>query len=94
MRLQLTEEARKDYLEAKEWYEEIDSELGKYFESVIETSLNKVKANPIQNQKISGDTRKAVVQKFPFNLFYIISNDLIVVTAILHQRRDPKHWQR
>lgn len=36
MQLNLTEEAKKDYQEAKKWYDEIDPELGDYFESVIE----------------------------------------------------------
>lgn len=94
MQLNLTEEAKKDYQEAKKWYDEIDPELGDYFESVIEGALHRMIENPVRNQIISGDTRKAVVQKFPFNLFYIISDKSIVVTAILHQRRNPKHWTR
>lgn len=94
MQLHLTEDAKKDYEEAKKWYDEIDEELGDYFETVIEDALFRVIVNPVRNQIIAGDTRKAVVQKFPFNLFYIISDKSIVVTAILHQRRNPKHWTR
>lgn len=94
MQLHLTEDAKKDYEEAKKWYDEIDEELGDYFETVIEDALFRVIENPVRNQIIAGDTRKAVVQKFPFNLFYIISDKSIVVTAILHQRRNPKHWTR
>lgn len=94
MQLHLTEEAKKDYQEAKKWYNEIDSELGEYFESIIEEALNRVIESPVQNQRVSGDTRKAVVNKFPFNLFYLISDETIVVTGILHQRKNPKHWER
>ncbi|SMO69573.1 type II toxin-antitoxin system RelE/ParE family toxin [Gracilimonas mengyeensis] len=94
MKLRFTEAAKKDYQEAKSWYEEIDPDLGSYFEATIDEALGRVKNNPMQYQEISGDTRKTVILKFPYNLFYLISDNTIVITALLHHRRDPEQWKR
>ncbi|HBX66718.1 MAG TPA: hypothetical protein DEG32_11375 [Balneolaceae bacterium] len=86
--------AREDYQEAKKWYSEIDQHLGEHFESSIDHALRRVLENPVQFPIVSGDTRQALVRRFPFSVFYIIDEFNIVITAILHHRRNPKHQNR
>lgn len=43
--------------------------------------------------EIRGKTRRGLVRRFPFGIFYIIEPDLIAVTACMHGRRDPQRWQ-
>ncbi|WP_421773073.1 type II toxin-antitoxin system RelE/ParE family toxin [Gracilimonas sp.] len=94
--LYFTDAAKEDYLEAKAWYTEIEGVLGEYFESAIDHTIQRILDNPLEFPIILGDTRKALVKHFPFNIFFINikSDNSIVITAVLHHRRNPKHWTR
>jgi plasmid stabilization system protein ParE len=37
--------------------------------------------------------RRALVERFPFAVYYRIDADDVVVLAVTHSRRDPKSWQ-
>jgi hypothetical protein len=37
-------------------------------------------------------TRKFVLQRFPFNIFYLSRETEIVVVAVAHQKRRPGYW--
>jgi plasmid stabilization system protein ParE len=46
-------------------------------------------AHPI----IRGQTRRALVRRFPYAVFYVLDPDVVAVTAVMHGRRDPRRWQ-
>lgn len=48
---------------------------------------------PPSFQKIYGEKRRAVVQRFGYTLIYKVVNSDVYVLAIMHGRRDPKSWQ-
>ena len=37
-------------------------------------------------------TRRIVLDRFPFNLFYRVTGDEVVVVAVAHQKRRPGYW--
>jgi hypothetical protein len=41
---------------------------------------------------VRGQTRRAVLKRFPYAVYYRQTNDQIVVLAV-HGRQDPKRWQ-
>ncbi|MGN8226706.1 type II toxin-antitoxin system RelE/ParE family toxin [Gracilimonas sp. BCB1] len=93
--LHFTDAAKEDYLEAKAWYTEIKDVLGDYFESAIDHTIQRILANPLEFPIITGSTRKALVTHFPFNIFFINikSENSIIITAVLHHRRNPKQLE-
>jgi plasmid stabilization system protein ParE len=38
--------------------------------------------------------RRALLQRFPYAVYFILDDQIIVILAILHQRRDPAVWKR
>ena len=56
--------------------------------------LEAIEESPERFPVIRGRTRRALVHRYPYGVFYIVENDLIAVTACLHGRRDPRCWQR
>lgn len=38
-------------------------------------------------------TRRALLRRFPYGLYYRIVDDQIVVVACMHGRRNPRRWQ-
>ena len=45
-------------------------------------------------QGVGTTVRRAMVERFPFSVFYRIATDQIEVIAVLHQSRDPREWHR
>jgi len=41
---------------------------------------------------LRGKLRRALVQRFPFGVFYVLTERHIVVVAVLHAARDPRLW--
>jgi plasmid stabilization system protein ParE len=50
-------------------------------------------ANPELFPVVHRQTRRALLRRFPYGLYYRIVNDQIVVVACMHGRRDPRQWQ-
>ncbi|WP_373068904.1 type II toxin-antitoxin system RelE/ParE family toxin [Gemmatimonas sp.] len=42
--------------------------------------------------KMRGETRRAVVLRFPYGVFHLVDPDSTSVTGVLHFRRDPPAW--
>jgi plasmid stabilization system protein ParE len=40
------------------------------------------------------ETRRAVVRRFPFGVFYKVEEASIVVVAVMHGSRHPKQWKQ
>ena len=43
----------------------------------------------VQNENI----RRALVNRFPFSIYFEIKEELITIFANLHQRRSPEFWK-
>jgi plasmid stabilization system protein ParE len=78
--------------EAAEWYDGQRPRLGSEFVAAVAASVELIKSNPFQYQRVFKDRRRAVVARFHFNLIYFVSGDEVVIVACLHGRRSPAHW--
>ena len=79
--------------EAFLWYESQRLGLGEEFREALRTTLNKVAENPQLYQVVHRGTRRALMSRFPYGVFYRESAQFIVVVACMHGRRHPKRWQ-
>ena len=86
-------QAKRDLRHAARWYEKRLSGLGREFVSAVETVIERIEENPLLYQPIYRDVRRAVVQRFPYGVFYRIDQQNIVVFAIVHLNRDLSAWQ-
>jgi toxin ParE1/3/4 len=86
-------QARSEIAEAADWYEQQSVGLGADFLRAIEVTMSSIHHNPEQYQRIRGQTRRAVLRRFPYGVIYIVSDDEVVVLGCVHGRRDPKRWQ-
>jgi plasmid stabilization system protein ParE len=85
-------EAQAEFDEAIDWYEQ-QAELGLEFLDCVADSLTRIAATPESCEIVYEDVRRAVVQRFPYSVFYQVEQQQIVVLAIFHSKRDPKIWQ-
>lgn len=86
--------AESDAMEAANWYNFKREGLGSEFLLALEAKLNAIKRNPVQFAKLYKDIRRALTDRFPYGIFFIIENDTVYVLAIVHTRRSPSVWKK
>jgi plasmid stabilization system protein ParE len=78
-----------DIEDAQLWYEGQEPGLGDRFLAAVERTLALVEKNPYVYQLVEDEIRRAVVRKFPYNVFYLPEVERVVVLAVFHQAMSP-----
>lgn len=73
------------------WYEEKLNGLGDDFLQVFYSSIEIIKENPLQYPKIYKNFHRYLLQKFPYVLYYLIEDELVIIMGLFHHSRDPHH---
>ncbi len=86
-------EAEQDIEEAAKWYEQQRAGLGYDFLQEVEKTAQRVSENMMGFEKVHKNLRRAVIKRFPFNLFYLYEQKTVIIIAVIHGSRHPKKWQ-
>jgi len=92
MIIEILEIARREYDEAKEFYETEQPGLGSHFEEQIRHSLLRIQQYPQAWPSERKEIRRYIVHKFPYKILYSIQDETIVVLAFAHLHRQPDYW--
>jgi len=92
MNIRYLKYAKLEFHDSIKYYETQQKGLGKRFDSSIQKSINTILEFPNAFHKIDDNIRKYVVDKFPYNIYYLIEEDTIVILSIASQRKDPLYW--
>ena len=93
LELRLRAEAELDLADAALWYEEQRSGLGHQFLDEVLATFTIIAKTPLSYQLVHRNTRRALVHRFPFGIYYRIETSMIVVVAVMHGSRNPRHWK-
>ena len=85
--------AAADIEDAFLWYETQRVGLGEEFREALRFALARVGENPQLHQIIHRSTRRVLLKRFPYGIYYKEFPEVIVIVACMHGRRDPKRWQ-
>ncbi len=85
--------AAADVEDAFVWYEKQRVGLGEEFLAAVSTALERILANPEQYPVVHRATRRALLTRFPYGLYYRVIEGQVVVIACIHAKRDPRRWQ-
>lgn len=86
-------DAEMDIEEAAIWYEKQRKGLGDEFLDEVLNAVKVISENPYIYAVVLRQTRRALIHRFPFALYYRIEEDSLVVVAVIHGSRHPKRWQ-
>jgi len=86
--------ARAEFDAAADWYEQRQPGLGAQFTAAVQQVLDRIGVNPRLHTVVLRDVRKAVVQGFPYNVYYRETPGRVLVVSVFHTSRDPGIWQR
>ncbi len=92
MKVVFLEPAYLEYREAVEFYNLQSEGLGNKFIAEIDRTISIIKNYPESFTEYTERTRKAVVNIFPYNIFYSVKEGNIIVLAVAHQHRKPNFW--
>ena len=85
--------AAADIDEAFLWYEAQRPGLGHDFLAAADTLIDVIAEHPLRYPVIRRNTRRALLRRFPYAMFFRIYDEVIVVVACMHGRRNPRRWQ-
>ena len=89
----LRPEARAEFDDAFDRYEEQRPGLGVDFVTQVEAVLDRISTTPELYAQVFQDIRRAAVQRFPFAVFYKVEPQQVVVLAVFHSFRIPQKSQ-
>src|SRR2546423_12241170 len=89
-RIVLRPAAKTDIDAAAAWLEERSPRAAARFWRAVDQTLQRVRENPLQYQRVIGSARRAPLRRFRYALFYFVTEDEVVVVGCVHGSRDPK----
>ena len=91
--LRLLPEAKAEFDDAADWYEDQQTGLGVDFVARVRDVLRRIAAQPRLHAAVYQDVRKAVVSRFPYIVLYREEPAEVVVISVFHTSRDPDEWK-
>jgi toxin ParE1/3/4 len=91
--IEIRAEAELDIIEAVLWYENEREGLGAEFSLAVERLVARIADNPLTFQEREVGMRMAMVDRFPYGLYFVDEFEKIVLFAVLHLHRDPDVWK-
>jgi len=87
-------QAFREYSAARRWYEKQRLGLGADFEHEIDRALLRACGAPNRYPEVVPNVRRIRARRFPFVIYFRVSNEKLIVLAVFHARRNPAVWQR
>jgi plasmid stabilization system protein ParE len=88
--LRLRKKALADVSRIRTWYKQIDPILEDRFVRALNDGLDRIEAHPFVYQVVYRNTRRVILDKFPYSVFYLIQDVNIIVIAVIHHKRNPE----
>ena len=92
MRVSFHPRANEEVEEAQAWYEDRSLLAAAGFLQELSAAVRRIGETPNRYPLASHGTRRVVLERFPFNIFYRVSASEVVVVALAHQKRRPGYW--
>jgi plasmid stabilization system protein ParE len=85
--------AEDDLEDAARWYAGERSGLAERFLRDVDRTFARIRERPLQFPALSGGVRRALLHTFPYAVYFRVQDEIVVIVAILHLRRDPEKWR-
>jgi toxin ParE1/3/4 len=92
--VRLRPEALSDLRHAFRWYDDRSQGLGEAFLISFEACLSRIQHMPLLYPEVWRQIRKALLRRFPYQVFYVVGETEIEVIAVFHAMQHPRRWRR
>lgn len=84
--------ARLEVEDAQAWYEERSLLAASAFLRELSVAVQRIREAPYRYATAESGTRRILLDRFPFTIYYRVSSDALVIVAVAHQKRRPGYW--
>jgi len=88
--VQLCIKALDDVSRIRTWYRKIDPLLEDGFVHALNVGLDRIEAHPFGYQVVYRNSRRVILDKFPYGIYYLIQDATVIVLAVIHHKRNPE----
>lgn len=85
--------AEADLGEAFIWYQTQARGLGFEYLRAVDASFAQIRRTPELYPLVYGQARRALVRRFPYAIYFVLTPEAIHVVGCVHTRRHPRRWQ-
>lgn len=75
------------------WYERESPGLGLDFLAELRAVYARIAEGPLLYRDLRAGIRRALLRRFPYAVYFVVEETVVVVLAVLHAQRDPAAWQ-
>ena len=87
-------EAELELWQAVNYYENKCAGLGLDLEHEVSQSLSDIQDTPERWPAKKYGTRRRLLQRFPYSIYYLELKDVIWIVALAHTSRKPYYWRK
>ena len=91
--LVLEPEAEAEIFNTAGWYEQRNPAACAAFLRAIDRALRLIQDHPEQYQVVYREARRALVDGFPYALFFKLTDREIIIVSCFHTSRNPRAWR-
>jgi len=88
--VRLRKKALADISRIRSWYGKIDPAQEDRFVRSLNAGLDRIVAHPFAYQVVYRNTRRVLLDKFPYSVYYLIQDANVLVLAVIHHKRNPE----
>ena len=92
--LRIRSEASGEIYAAFEWYFQRSPKAADAFLAEVDASLAQIASYPKLHPSYTKNTRRCILEKFPYSVVFQEKDDIILVIALAHSKRRFGYWRR
>lgn len=92
MKYSFDPDAQAEYFAAIQYYEQQAEGLGMRFIEDVENTIGRILAFPEMWEQLTLNTRRALLEVFPYGIVYHFDGAEVVILAVMHLKRKPRYW--
>jgi len=92
MKFYFHEHAETEFDRAVEYYEDCQRGLGIEFAKEVKATIARIIQHPEAWSSMSKNTRRCLLNRFPFGVIYQLKSDYVRIIAVADLRRRPGYW--
>ena len=77
---------------AQAWYEQRSLLAAAGFLHELTRAVNRIREAPHRYARAEHGTRRILLDRFPFSIYYRVTDEAVVIVAVAHAKRRPRYW--
>ena len=86
-------DAEVEFNASVDYYEACQTHLGLEFAREVYKTIQTILKFPNAWQKLDGDIRRCLTNRFPFGIIYYQKENEIIILAVMQLQRKPNYWK-